>query len=228
MRASVFLVLSLTACATTNDSADNSDQQDAPVGKADAASKPHGAYTNTTPHYGELTSLALNDDHTFTLSEIGACAGGGTCAPIVETGTYLLTHSTNSSRRYVRLYAEDGSDLDRYQWKLSRGNLELELVGDDHWFTLDVGASCESAGGNCVALSPGSCEAGTVADATEYSCGSGLGVECCLPAQPDTSCTTADDCSGLLPQFCRTCDDGSQSCAHWSCGSSACEIATCD
>jgi hypothetical protein len=39
--------------------------------------------------------------------------------------------------------------------------------------------SCESAGGSCVALSPGSCN-GQVADATEFSCGGGLGVECCF------------------------------------------------
>ena len=39
--------------------------------------------------------------------------------------------------------------------------------------------TCAKAGGDCVALSPGSCD-GTVGDARKYSCGSGLGVECCF------------------------------------------------
>src|ERR1700690_4132152 len=142
MRSSLSILVLITACASPAP-ADASDQIDAPVGKADSASKPDGAYTNASPHYGELSSLMLNDDHTFTLTEILACEGGGTCAPAVQTGTYLLTHSTNSSKRYLRFYAEDGSDLDRYQWKLDSGDLELELVGDTHWFTLAKGGSCE-------------------------------------------------------------------------------------
>jgi len=40
---------------------------------------------------------------------------------------------------------------------------------------------CEAAGGACVALYPGNCADGTIGDATEYSCGGGLGVMCCLP-----------------------------------------------
>jgi hypothetical protein len=49
----------------------------------------------------------------------------------------------------------------------------------------DVGGTCvtespcEAAGGSCVALAPGSCQ-GQVADATQFSCGGGLGVECCF------------------------------------------------
>jgi hypothetical protein len=38
---------------------------------------------------------------------------------------------------------------------------------------------CVSAGGECVALSPGSCN-GEVQDATKFSCGGGLGIECCF------------------------------------------------
>ncbi len=41
--------------------------------------------------------------------------------------------------------------------------------------------ACVSAGGTCVGLSPSSCPAGHIGDATTYSCGSGIGVACCLP-----------------------------------------------
>lgn len=40
---------------------------------------------------------------------------------------------------------------------------------------------CTSAGGSCVALTPGSCPGNKFGDATKYSCGGGLGVGCCLP-----------------------------------------------
>jgi hypothetical protein len=40
---------------------------------------------------------------------------------------------------------------------------------------------CTEAGGQCVALTPGSCPSNHVGDAQKYSCGGGLGVMCCLP-----------------------------------------------
>lgn len=44
----------------------------------------------------------------------------------------------------------------------------------------------------------------------------------------DNGCAMDSDCSGILPQFCRVCDDGTTSCAHWSCVTNACQIATCN
>lgn len=41
--------------------------------------------------------------------------------------------------------------------------------------------TCAEGGGQCVALSPGSCASNHVGDAKKYSCGGGLGVMCCLP-----------------------------------------------
>ncbi len=222
-------VVAIAACGTST-GPDNSDQLDAPIGKADEASRPNGAYQNATPHYGELSTLTLNDDMTFYRSAIGACAGGGTCTPILQTGTYIFTHGTgsHSSSHYVRFYDDNGTELDRYEWKLaSGGTLQLELSGDDHWFSMDHGGSCEAAGGTCVPLVPDSCANGTVGDATQYSCGGGVGVECCLPAQPSNQCNADSDCSGILPDFCRVCSDGSESCAHWSCAQNMCQIVTC-
>ncbi len=40
---------------------------------------------------------------------------------------------------------------------------------------------CTTAGGACVAVVPGACTSGHVGDASKYSCGSGIGVMCCLP-----------------------------------------------
>jgi hypothetical protein len=89
---------------------------------------------------------------------------------------------------------------------------------------------CVEAGGSCVALAPGSCD-GEVGDARQYSCGGGLGVECCFPSSSAPSgpaCAQDSDCSGILPDFCRVCSDNSTSCAHWSCEQNHCVIATCN
>ena len=49
-----------------------------------------------------------------------------------------------------------------------------------------------------------------------------------LAGQSGGSCQTASDCSGVLPMFCRICADGSNGCAHWSCASGQCQVATCE
>jgi hypothetical protein len=230
MRSFLFIALvSISACAAQQD-IDNSDQLDAPVGKADAASKPAGAYSNQqTTHAGELATLSLNDDFTFTATVQVECIAAP-CNPVTETGTYLFTHGTSHgvTKHYIRLYGDDGTSINRYQWKLTRGQLQLEQDGSSSWFSMTRGGSCEAAGGTCAPLVPDACEIGSIGDATEYSCGGGVGVECCLPAQPDNGCHADADCSGILPQFCRVCDDGSTSCAHWSCVENACQIATCN
>lgn len=41
--------------------------------------------------------------------------------------------------------------------------------------------ACTAAGGTCVGLAPGSCPSGNWADYTTHSCGTGIGVGCCLP-----------------------------------------------
>jgi hypothetical protein len=229
MRSFLFLALvSMAACAAQD--IDDTDQLDAPAGKADAASRPAGMYTNAAPHAGELVSLSLNADHTFTAKVQVECIAAP-CNPIEETGTFLFTHGTShgTTKHYIRLYGEDGTSINRYQWRLDiRGQLALEADGSSRWFTMQEGGSCEAAGGTCVPLVPDACYIGSVGDATQYSCGGGVGVECCLPPAADNSCQDASDCQGLLPQFCRECADGSTSCAHFSCVENTCQVATCD
>ena len=221
------LLVAVTAVGCSDQvGSDDDTSLDALVGKADASSVPGGAYTNATPHFGELSTVTLNADHTFTRTALQACPGGGTCAPRTETGKFLLTHS--ATKHYIHFYTAAGKSLDKYQWQLSLSKLSLNLDGDGEWFALALGASCESAGGNCTALVPDACEYGSVGDATQYSCGGGLGVECCLPLQPDNSCNTDGDCSGSLPHFCKQCEDGTTSCAHWSCLEKACQITSCN
>jgi hypothetical protein len=47
---------------------------------------------------------------------------------------------------------------------------------------------CVAGGGRCVPVVPGSCRGGITGDPTWYSCGGGLGVSCCLPANTPPEC----------------------------------------
>jgi hypothetical protein len=225
MRTALFCTLvAISACAQAP--TDTSDQLDAPTGKEDGASKPSGAYTNPAISVGEIETLSLNANHTYTRTEMVECLASP-CNPLAQSGRYLFTHSTTSKKTYIRFYAHDGSELDRYQWRIKSGHLELNYEGTDHWFSMNQGGTCQASGGTCVPLVPDACEFGSVGDATQYSCGGGLGVECCLPPV-ETGCHADTDCTGALPQFCRTCSDGSQACAHWSCASNSCPIVSCN
>lgn len=51
------------------------------------------------------------------------------------------------------------------------------------------GIACTDAGGTCVAITPDACPDGMFGDANVYSCGSGVGTGCCLPAL----CTPGQD-----------------------------------
>ena len=46
--------------------------------------------------------------------------------------------------------------------------------------------------------------------------------------QPDqAACLKDSDCAGPLPQLCQVCSNGQAACAHWSCVSGGCAVATC-
>jgi hypothetical protein len=47
------------------------------------------------------------------------------------------------------------------------------------------------------------------------------------PAEAAAVCHAASDCKGMLPHLCKTCDDGKEHCAHWSCASGRCETEVC-
>jgi hypothetical protein len=56
--------------------------------------------------------------------------------------------------------------------------------------TVDSGAAnaCESAGGSCVAVVPRACPRGIIGDGDVYSCGPGIGTQCCLPLSTPPMC----------------------------------------
>lgn len=67
--------------------------------------------------------------------------------------------------------------------------------------------TCASIGGSCVGLSPSSCAGGSWADAKQASCGTGIGVGCCVPAPSPTPASNACEaaggtCVGLAPSSC--------------------------
>ncbi len=60
--------------------------------------------------------------------------------------------------------------------------------------------SCASAGGQCVAVVPGSCPwPSTICGPSQCSCGGGLGVECCLPGPAASACQQAG--GQCVPKF---------------------------
>jgi hypothetical protein len=69
-------------------------------------------------------------------------------------------------------------------------------------FACEPAATCESVGGECVSLSPSSCENGRWADAAEFSCSGAVGVGCCLRECPMLSPPHPDFCpdGAITPQ----------------------------
>ncbi len=183
MRTILFTTLIAVAACATN----AAEQPDTTAGgKADGASKPSGTYKNPMAHVGELATLTLNSDGTFSRAPVIECAQGVFgCPPPVETGTYELTHS--SDVHFIHFYKDDGTSLDRYQWELADGHLELELDGGSHWFEMDGDTTAKMCGGFRGAL----CGDGEYCDYGANSCGADDRSGVCMPIP--TTCVTDDE-----------------------------------
>ena len=175
MRTILFSTLiAIVGCATTTTGGEQAD--DTATGKADAASRPVGTYTNPAPHAGELASLTLAADHTFTRARLVECAQGVIdCAPIIEAGTYRFTRS--SSEHFLRFYGDDGGALDRLQWDLADGNLELHGDGAEGWYELTAASAQKTCGGFFGA----GCDDGAYCDYGASSCGAADRSGVCKP-----------------------------------------------
>ena len=72
---------------------------------------------------------------------------------------------------------------------------QVDLCADTGWYgdgecdvfcgqpDPDCATACAAAGGECVAVYPGTCADGVIGAADAYSCGGGVGVMCCLPRE---------------------------------------------
>ncbi len=213
-------------------------------GKADATSKPVGTYELSKPATmgsHDFIRLVLKTDKTFHSEQQVMCVTYP-CNPIGTDGTYKLTKSTITGKKYLRLTVD--GETTRYEYKLASGGV-LKLRADgatawsemtkaqDGWCSVEDDCSvqnlpqpkcpghwqcesntcsysecspipneCEAAGGSCVALYPGSCADGVVGDANTYSCGGGLGVECCLPKTTNPCEAAGGSCVALYPGSC--------------------------
>lgn len=73
--------------------------------------------------------------------------------------------------------------------------------------------ACVDAGGTCVALVPDACENGTWLDATQYPCGTGDGVGCCLIAVCTPGVDQTCNANASMSAFAGKCnDDGTCTC----------------
>ncbi len=73
-----------------------------------------------------------------------------------------------------------------------------------------------------------SCDSNGQVACTMMACAPGTGGSTGVGGSTGTSsCVTAADCHGALPQPCLQCTDGSSGCAHFVCNSGSCEIAYC-
>jgi len=153
-------------------------------GKADEASEPSGTFTNPAPHAGELSSLTLGTDGTFSRSTLVECAQVVVdCPPLADTGTYRFTHS--GSTHFIHFYGDDGRSLDRLQWELVDNNLELSRDGSD-WFELDGMAPRKICGG----FRGAPCDDGEYCDYGANSCGAADRAGVCKPIP--TVCTAEE------------------------------------
>jgi len=188
-------LIAVAACATTA----NDDQlDDQTTGKADAASKPSGSYTNATPHIGELETLTLAADKTFVRTELVECASNVfDCPPIEQRGTYAFTHS--STDHFIRFYGSDGSTMDRYQWNITDGHLELSADGDA-WFEMN------KASKSCGGFFGARCDNGEYCDYPDDSCGAADRPGVCQPIPSACPALEAPVCGCDGHTYSNTCE----------------------
>jgi hypothetical protein len=80
--------------------------------------------------------------------------------------------------------------------------------------SLICGQGCDmEVTGACPVCDPFVCPAGQVFNRTLCRC---------------VGCNTAADCSGVLPQLCEVCADGTTACAHFACVNNSCQVAICN
>lgn len=137
-----------------------------------------GGSSSTTTGSGSSSTTAGSGGNGTTTGSGGGCTYNGTHHPTGDTFT-----------------ATDGCNT-----------CTCDASGQAQCAQTGCVATCVSAGGTCAAITPGFCADGVIGDASQYSCGTGVGVGCCLHAKDCSGkpCTTegATRCSGGLMQVC--------------------------
>lgn len=178
-------------------------------GKADSAATVAGIYqlAGDATGAGDVVYLWLRSDGRFAWTR---CYDVDCAAPVVEDGTYALTTSASTGKKYIR-FEQPGVSGDAaahfnsiYAYSASRASLELRLARTSRWQTLDAvseDALCAASGGS---WSGSACGCGA-AWPTVYSPGAG---GCWLsPAVGESQCDAthgswSDDDANLAGTFC--------------------------
>jgi hypothetical protein len=142
----VTFALLVGACSSSgpDDGAGDDTEVVDPDGKADGTTKPIGTYVlDPASPAGDLARLVLDGQNNVNGTFASPCEG---CAGGDFYGTYKFTRSTSSSKRYIRIEAEDG--VLRYEYKMSEGKLLLRVVSQwgvnldaSSWFSMIKPAS---------------------------------------------------------------------------------------
>jgi hypothetical protein len=110
---------------------------------------PYGTWDGDEVQAGELDTVTLNDDKTYSCVTFLYCdnSHGLDCGH--ESGSFKFTHA--GSTRYVKFYDETGTFVNRYAWKLSGDSLSLRASGDTVWMKMhrhvDYANEGEACGG---------------------------------------------------------------------------------
>ncbi|HEY8077824.1 MAG TPA: hypothetical protein VIF62_27045 [Labilithrix sp.] len=154
---------------------------------------------------GSLDALALNSDGTFIHDQFRVLNGvlvNNSDAPPFNRDSGWFT--ANKKKGTLTLHVTDGwhaGSTEVYAFTYTPAKIlnGVFLPGHEPEAHLDLTAQpapgshvayptnhytftssfCAAVGAECVALTPSSCKGGEVKDARFYSCGGGLGVECC-------------------------------------------------
>jgi hypothetical protein len=182
-------------------------------GKQDGAHKPLGTYADpflaldgfpAGTRFPLISMLVLRSDRTFLRTQVLGCDGTSECTRTEEEGTFRFTASGDD--RFIRFLGQDGTLLDRWQYKLATesGALQVRPAGSaSPWQPLpSSGVAFCTAPIECTMQGlkqPGcagawSCER----NACEYACDDGG-----EPSPPQSACVAAGGtCMGLVPGAC--------------------------
>lgn len=101
--------------------------------RADVADPRHGTFLRAAATPGDMASLTLRADRTFSREVAAACASPP-CAPVQEGGGYRFTRS--GSIKYIRFLDGLNRAIDKYAYRLTGNTLSVRRVNTTRWYDL--------------------------------------------------------------------------------------------